>query len=98
MRKTALIIALVAFVLTVASATSSQPPVEHLSPHCGIVVAVNHAADTVTVEDPAGNLWVFYGAEDWTCGDIAALLMDDCGTPSIYDDKIVSVRYCGTIR
>jgi len=53
--------------------------------------------DTVIVMDGAGNEWAFNGAEDWEIGDIAALLMKDMNTQEIYDDEIVSVRYCGNV-
>ena len=40
---------------------------------------------------------MFYGAEDWMIDDIAAMIIDDCGTPEVAGDKIASVRYCGSI-
>lgn len=64
-------------------------------PLTALVVETDEAADTVSVEDYAGNLWSFEGAEDWFVGDFASLLMNDMGTPLIFDDEIVSVRYAG---
>lgn len=57
------------------------------------VVEVDRDNDTVTCEDYNGNLWEFYGAEDWQEGDCASLLMWDCGTASVYDDEIHAARY-----
>ena len=59
------------------------------------VVAVSPGTDTVVVEDFSGNLWAFYGVEDWQIGDCVSLVMDDAGTEEIYDDEILSVRYSG---
>lgn len=58
-----------------------------------VVVEVDRDNDTVTCEDDTGNLWEFYGVEDWKIGDCASLLMNDQGTPSIYDDAIEGARY-----
>lgn len=57
------------------------------------VVAINRSDDIVVVEDGNGNLWQFYGSEDWEVGDCASLIMSDCGTAEIYDDEIISARY-----
>lgn len=61
-----------------------------------VVEKVDREKDTVTCMDFNGNLWEFYGAEDWQKDDIASLLMYDNNTPeTIYDDIIVNVRYDG---
>lgn len=62
------------------------------------VVELDNENDIVMCEDFNGNLWEFYGCEDWQIDDIASLLMDDNGTPTIYDDEIVSARYNGTFE
>lgn len=67
-------------------------------PLCGIVIEVNYYSNTVSVKDFNGNIWVFYGAEDWMVNDIAAMIMDDMGTESIYDDEIKIVHYCGWVE
>ena len=59
------------------------------------VVQVDYENDLVVCEDFNGNLWEFEGCEDWMYGDIASLVMNDMGTPEIYDDEIVSARYGG---
>lgn len=67
-------------------------------PRAGIVTALDRSADLVTVTDAAGYDWQFTGVEDWERGDLAALLMDDNGTPdSILDDRVTEVRYSGTM-
>ena len=68
----------------------------HVYPRCGVVVEVNYDEGTVAVEDGADQVWVFEGCEDWMEGDLAAMIMDDNGTPdSIYDDVILDVLYGG---
>lgn len=57
------------------------------------VVEVDRDNDIVTCEDSNGNLWEFYGCEDWQEGDCASLLMNSKGTPSVYDDTIEGARY-----
>lgn len=57
------------------------------------VVEVDRDNDIVTCEDSNGNLWEFYGCEDWQEGDCASLLMNSRGTASIYDDAIEGARY-----
>lgn len=59
------------------------------------VVCVDYENDIVVCQDFNGNLWEFSGCEDWMYGDIASMIMNDKGTPTIYDDEIVSVRYDG---
>ena len=56
---------------------------------------VTVAGDTVYVTDSTGNVWSFEGAEDWQTGDQAAMLMDDNGTETIYDDEVLQIRYVG---
>ena len=53
------------------------------------VVQVDYENDVVVCQDFNGNLWEFSGCEDWMYGDIASLVMNDMGTPEIYDDEIV---------
>ena len=62
-----------------------------------IVVNVDYSTDVVDVVDANENIWQFDGCEDWAVDDLCACLMDDNGTEIIYDDMIISCRYCGTI-
>ena len=70
-------------------------PTETLYPLAVKVETVDREADVVECVDGAGNVWEFFGCEDWQEGDFAALLMNDKGTPSIYDDEIITARYAG---
>lgn len=60
-----------------------------------VVVEINHDEDTVACQDFNGNIWVFYGVEDWLVGDVATLVMWNCETDIIYDDEVMDVYYSG---
>ena len=93
----------IALLIIVAIASTSclkndaQLSVDNLYPHAAVVVEVDDVGDCVYASDCNGEVWMFYGAEDWMIGDIAAMIIDDCGTPEVAGDKIVSVRYCGSV-
>ena len=64
-----------------------------------IIVGLDYDADLVTVCAVGGNVWQFYGCEDYAPGDLVRMLMWDAETPnSIYDDEIVTVWYAGTLE
>ena len=63
-----------------------------------VVQEINKETDTVTCADYNGNLWEFYGVEDWQEGDFATMIMDTCGTTNIFDDEIVKVEYNGNVE
>ena len=88
-----LIIASIFFVMQVHKPAEPEHSVYPLTAQ---VVEVNQENDLVACVDGAGNVWEFYGAEDWQMGDFASLLMDDNGTPeTIYDDIITMAQYAG---
>lgn len=75
---------------------SRHGSVEQLYPKAFIVSACDPDSDRVFLTDTNNNEWAILGVEDWSEGDIAAAIMNDSGTPdSIYDDKIVEIRYSG---
>ena len=82
-----------ALVLILVSLTSFA--LANVYPAVGVVLDVDHTLDFVAFENLVGEVWVRFGAEDWFIGDVAALLMDDAGTPEISDDKIVIALYAG---
>ncbi len=46
--------------------------------------------DTVIAETHDGNMWEFY-ADSCEVGAEIILLMDDCGTDTIYDDAVIGI-------
>lgn len=48
--------------------------------------------DIITVIDNCGNLWEFYGAEDWKVGDECICIMNNNNTNIITDDIIIEVK------
>lgn len=71
--------------------------VEQTYPATGIITTV--ATDFIIFTDFNGNEWTINDdPEDWACGDRIAVIMSDNGTPeSIYDDKVLTNRYCGWV-
>ena len=67
-------------------------------PTCGKIVSVNYKTDVAVFEDFNGFQWGFEGVEDWMIGDIIAVIMNDNGTETIFDDTIKDVKYCGYIE
>ncbi len=64
-------------------------------PQTFVVDLVNHEQNYMVLVDYNGNEWIWEGVEDFDCGDIVAAIMEERGTPTIYDDEIVIIRYTG---
>ena len=88
-----LIVTIILLICTLFFVAAVRQPVAETYANTGRVMAVG--TDTVIVEDYSGNLWAFYGCEDWQEGDCVSLVMSDNATEEIYDDEILSVRYSG---
>ena len=86
---------LVAGVAMGCAASAKGETIEDVYAITTVVVELNHRNDTVTCQDFNGNLWVFYGVEDWLVGDVATLIMWNAETDTIYDDEIVHAYYSG---
>lgn len=82
-------------VIIMSSATARQT--ETLYPMTTVVTEVNHETDTVIITDFNGFEWQFVGTEDWSKGDVCSCIMSDNGTPLIFDDEIIKVKYDGWI-
>ena len=95
MKEAFVFILIIMVMFTVAFACAPTNKTE-LYPITTVVYNLDRENDLVTVKDANGNLWQFEGCEDWEINDICSMLMDDCGTTTIYDDEIVMVRYNGT--
>ena len=51
------------------------------------------------METATGHAYQFKGVEDWTPGDLAAVIMYDGGTrEDVRDDQILKVRYSGSLE
>ena len=64
----------------------------------GIIVETDAKQDLVTVECVNGNLFSFYGIEDYEEGDLVGMLMSNNGTGTVYDDVILSTNYVGSVE
>lgn len=56
------------------------------------VISVDTVSDTVQIEDSHGEIWEFFGTENFQKDNFVIALMDNQGTSTIYDDEILSVR------
>lgn len=75
---------------------SQYGKIETVYPKTFVVSACDLDNDTVFLVDSNNNEWAISGIEDWMEGDVASAIMSDNGTPdSIYDDKILDIRYSG---
>ena len=60
----------------------------------GVIVDFDYNEDLVFVSDWNGDIWSFYGIEDWSVWDYVSMVFHDNGTPfEIHDDVILSVHY-----
>ena len=89
MKKLMILILAIAIVACTCSCGKSST----LYPETGKVVSIS--GDAVTVETSTGNLFEFYGSEDWFIGDCVSMIMDSCGTAEVNDDIIITVKYSG---
>ncbi len=64
-------------------------------PKVFVVDSVDTEADTMMLVDMVGFMWEAEGVEDYLPGDCVGAIMEDHGTPEIFDDEIVTIRYCG---
>lgn len=71
-------------------------PRPEIYPDAMVVDEIDKENDIVYIKTCAGNIYSFYGVEDWMVGDIVAVIMSDNGTPeTITDDIIITTRYAG---
>lgn len=72
---------------------------KNVYPASMIVTEIDYENDLVTITDFCGQMYSFYGCDDWAINDICAVIMDNYGTPdNIQDDIILQVKYCGWIK
>lgn len=90
-------IALLFIVALSLTSCGSQLTVAHEYPAAFNVHRIDPDTDLVYCADCYGNVWCFRGAGGWLLGDIVAAIVDSRGTDDICDDRIVSVRYAGSI-
>lgn len=88
-----MIVCLMAFLVPALSIHAVAEPY----PKTWLVEEVYQWSDIVIVIDPNGHRLWFYGAEDWMKGDVVSAIMEDNGTPCLFDDNFASLRYEGWI-
>ena len=83
---------------TLQTTVNTNDAMSHVYPLSGTIVAVIPDNDIIVIQDYNGNIWEWSGIEDWYEGDIAAMIMYDNNTESIYDDEIIDIMYSGWIQ
>lgn len=58
-----------------------------------VFTVVDTNGDIVYIEDCTGNIFSFYGGDDWYVGDKCSCVMDNNCTASIKDDIVLSAHY-----
>lgn len=84
------VVVAIAILMGIAACASAEE-----YPQTFVVDLVNHEQNYMVLVDFNGNEWIWEGVEDFGCGDIVAAIMEERGTPTIYDDEIVMIRYAG---
>lgn len=84
---------LLTLILATMILTSCSSGKSTIYPETGKVVSIS--GDAVMVETSTGNIFEFYGSEDWFVDDTVSMIMDSCGTANVKDDVVVTVKYSG---
>lgn len=90
-----LVVLCVVILVALPFTTNAQPKQEEAHQYVlrAEITEVSTAGDDlVQCTDTEGEVWGFYGTEDFTEGDFIVLLMTDNCTDTIYDDEVVAVR------
>lgn len=92
--KKIILLLLTIFLITAASGKADYS----VYPNGGLVIDVIPEDNIVIFEDGSGLTWSFYGVKNYEVGDLVACVFWDAGTPNIFDDEILDVRYIGYIE
>ena len=85
---------IMAIILTVSLIHHVASPIDN-NTHYVIqakVIGIDTTADTVQIEDSHGEIWEFFGTENFQKDNSVIVLMDNQSTSSVYDDTILSVH------
>ena len=88
-----------AIIATIIALTITVPVNATIYPHMGEVTAVRPKANgeyKIIFKDGVGRSYSWIDdSGDWFTGDFVAVIMDDNGTPTVYDDSVLDARYVG---
>lgn len=90
---TAVSMLIIGFLCGSAYGNRNHTYTSNLYPISTKVIILDYTTNKVTVQQTNGTLWAFYGCDDWELNDNCNLIMDNNGTPEVYDDIIVDYRY-----
>lgn len=60
-------------------------------PRIMTVTNIETETEIIVCDDAEGNLWTFYGMENYKIGTNVFVIMDSKGTEEIFDDSIIEV-------
>lgn len=77
--------------ITPTTAIQAKAHKSHLYPAAGIVRATYKKSSVVSVKLKNGVIFEFYAEDvkDWHKGDLCAMIIDNNGTKTIYDDMVI---------
>lgn len=73
----------------------SKIPLDNCYATTGLITELNYETNEVIFENFNGYEYAFYGIEDWAVNDCVSVILYDNGTPEIFDDEVVDVKYSG---
>ena len=85
--KRALLVLILAVTITAAAMNIAGAQAEQYAMY-GYIIELNEEQDIVYFIDEQGEIWSFYGIEDWKAEQVIIIIMDDMDTENIYDDEI----------
>lgn len=80
-----------AVAVTPATAIQAKSYKNHLYPAAGTVRAIYKKSSVVSVKLKNGVIFEFYAEDvaEWHKGDLCAMIIDNNGTKTIYDDMVI---------
>ena len=95
--KTAIIATIVTALIIVscAHAVPANAEDENVYQFPAIVTGIDFVKDVVTIVDDHGEEWEFYGAEEWSVGNLVWVIVYSYGTETLEDDEIIDIEFQG---
>ena len=85
--KRALLVLILALAITATAMNIAGAQAEEYAMH-GYIIELDEEQDIVYFMNEQGEVWSFYGIEDWEVEQVIIIIMDDMNTETIYDDEV----------
>ena len=93
MKKNCVIILTIVLVFTIVISGVLEKHYERIYPITARVAEIDRENDKVIIKTATDIGYCFYGVEDYEEGDFVSCIMDNMGTESVEDDKVLKVRF-----